>query len=100
MHLHKRTFLFALIILLLSFGWISSTVAQSATDRTFKIPSEVTIKKVQAKIREIEGNKDLEEKLKNRLLTLYRQAQTSVETADAWLEMATRPWIFNMAPKA
>ncbi len=84
MHLHKRIFLFALMIFFLSSGWISSTVAQSATDRTFKIPSEVTIKKVQAKIREIEGNKDLEEKLKNRLLTLYRQAQTSMETADAY----------------
>jgi potassium efflux system protein len=84
MHPHQRTFLFALMILFLSYGWISSAVAQSATDRTFKIPSEVTIKKVQAKIREVEGNKDLQEKLKNRLLTLYRQAQTSMETADSY----------------
>jgi potassium-dependent mechanosensitive channel len=84
MHTHKRSFLFALMILVLSYGWGSSAVAQSVTDRTFRIPSEVTVKKIQAKMREIEGNKDLEEKLRDRLLTLYRQAQTSMETADSY----------------
>lgn len=64
-------------------------IAQKKTSESLLMQiSAVTAQKVQAMIKEIEGNKELDEAMKNKLLTRYQQAQSALVAADSYERIA------------